>query len=403
MSNEKTRALCYTKVQPSYFDIVDHNAGFYKSDMRGFYIMFTLISSGYIGISAFAKFTSSGVFVEDSFFRAMLVDFEFVILIWPAFSLYCWLAFLLQLMILRGFPTIMASIFQHFTQTLMFIATFYLVVTRGWGFSQTLFACMLTLTHFMKMHSYTMVNRDLREAYLADKTASHVYPTNITVKNFWKFMITPAIVYQPSYPQIPAFRTSYFIQKVILVGVQLAMQYMIATDHILPVVKRSSELSIGEMISRLIVPVLIFYFMIFLILFEQILNLFGELALFGDREFYSDWWNASTYEEFNRKWNRPVHLFLHKHIYQECRFRHKLSEQTSKFFTFAFSAVCHEMVLALICRNVKPYLLVLMIFQVPLIIFQRFINKTLFGMYFVWSGMIIGLPLLLTLYTKASY
>lgn len=289
MNHNKGSGLCYTKVEPSYFDIADHSAGIYKSDMRGFYIMFILISSGYIGISAFAKFSTHGILVEDSFFWAMVKDIEFIVFIWPAFFFYSWLAFVLQLLILRGLPNSLSFIFQHFTQTLMFIFSSILVLTRSWGFSQTLFVTMLTLTHFMKMHSYTQVHRDLREAFLSNPNNTHIYPKNITLSNYLKFMITPALVYQTNYPQIPNFRLSYFLQKLLLFAVQFAMQYIIASDHIIPILLRAKDLSLLEIFSQLIVPVLIFYVMIFFILFEQILNLFAELAYFGDREFYSDW------------------------------------------------------------------------------------------------------------------
>jgi diacylglycerol O-acyltransferase-1 len=33
------------------------------------------------------------------------------------------------------------------------------------------------------------------------------------------------------------------------------------------------------------------------------LNIVAELMCFGDREFYKDWWNAKTVEEYWRMWN----------------------------------------------------------------------------------------------------
>lgn len=54
---------------------------------------------------------------------------------------------------------------------------------------------------------------------------------------------------------------------------------------------------------------------LFFTMFEVFFNILGELTSFGDREFYQDFWNSNHLEEFNRKWNRPVHKFLYKHIY----------------------------------------------------------------------------------------
>ncbi|CAG9310946.1 unnamed protein product [Blepharisma stoltei] len=399
MAKRDRNSLSYIKCTPSYFDLVDRNSGFYKSDMRGFYIMFTLISSGYIAITAYVKFVTKGILFEDSYLQKMLQDFFVVSLIWPGIFCYSWLAYFLQLLIIKGFPLKVANILQHFSQSLMFIAASHLTLARNWGLTQTSFATMLALVHFMKMHSYTMVNRDLRELALENPGKSE-YPQNVNAKNFLIFMVTPALVYQTSYPKIPKFRLSYFLQKLVLLIVQLDMEYIIASDHILPIINMSNVLPLTEVFSRLVIPCLIFYIMIFLIIFEQILNLFAEMSLFGDREFYSDWWNSTTFEEFNRKWNRTVHLFLHKHVYLECLQRYQLSENTSKFITFFFSACCHEMVLALICRDIKPYLMLLMIFQIPVMLFQKYLNRTLFGLYFVWGSMMVGLPLLLSLYSK---
>jgi hypothetical protein len=47
----------------------------------------------------------------------------------------------------------------------------------------------MLFAHFMKMHSYTMVNRDLRES--KDKA----YPGNITARNYLTYLIMPVLVY----------------------------------------------------------------------------------------------------------------------------------------------------------------------------------------------------------------
>ena len=45
---------------------------------------------------------------------------------------------------------------------------------------------------------------------------------------------------------------------------------------------------------------------------ECICNGFAELSRFADRQFYEDFWNSTSQDEFARKWNRcvPRH-FLH--------------------------------------------------------------------------------------------
>ncbi len=51
----------------------------------------------------------------------------------------------------------------------------------------------------------------------------------------------------------------------------------------------------------LLLPLSFLTLIVFFIVFECVLNCFGELAYFGDRQFYLDWWNSTTFEEFARK------------------------------------------------------------------------------------------------------
>lgn len=384
----------FTVPKVSFFDVCDKRAGFYESDLRGFYIMYILISSSFVLISATKEFTSKGLTIESVFFNNMMKDASILLLLWFGIFSYCWMAFALQLLIIKGLDRTLTVIFQHVTQSVMFLFIIILAFTRDWGLTQTLFSHLLVITHFMKMHSYTLVNRDLR------LSNDSVYPGNICARDYMYYLIAPTLVYQTNYCTNPKFRPAYFIKKFVLFIVQFWSLYNLISDCILPVLNDVNSLSAVEVLSRLIVPVLICYLMIFFILFEQILNAFGELVKFGDREFYLDWWNSTSFEEFNRKWNRPVHLFLHKHIYLECIYSYGWSEQTARAVTFMFSAACHEMVLASICRKIKPYLLGLMMVQIPLILIQRLLKKSIFGLYVFWGGMILGLPLLLTMYSK---
>lgn len=41
----------------------------------------------------------------------------------------------------------------------------------------------------------------------------------------------------------------------------------------------------------------------------------AELTFFADREFYKDWWNASTIGEYWRLWNMPVHKWMIRVVY----------------------------------------------------------------------------------------
>ena len=58
---------------------------------------------------------------------------------------------------------------------------------------------------------------------------------------------------------------------------------------------------------QLALPNMYAWLCMFYCLFHLWLNILAELLRFGDREFYKDWWNASTVGEYWRLWNMPVH------------------------------------------------------------------------------------------------
>lgn len=104
----------------------------------------------------------------------------------------------------------------------------------------------------------------------------------------------------------------------------------------------------------MLIPLFIMDFLVFYMLFECILNMLAEITGFGDRKFYEDWWNCTTWEEYARKWNTIVHEFLLRHVYvpslktgvSRITDRQMIDIQKNKLlasvFTFAFSAVLHE-------------------------------------------------------------
>jgi sterol O-acyltransferase len=100
-------------------------------------------------------------------------------------------------------------------------------------------------------------------------------------------------------------------------------------------------------------PITILLVLIFYIVFENITNIFAEITLFADRLFYDEWWNSSTFEEFNRLWNKPVHNFLFRHVYLECMVKYGLGKKISQLVTFFFSALLHELLFALVFKTVR--------------------------------------------------
>jgi sterol O-acyltransferase len=142
-------------------------------------------------------------------------------------------------------------------------------------------------------------------------------------------------------------------------------------------------------------------------MFECVCAGFAELSYFADREFYQDWWNSTSWDQFSRRWNKPVHTFLLRHVYASSMYGLRLSRWSATLFTFFLSALCHELVMAVVSKKIRPYLFLLQVssqphedysdlpqmIQLPLIAFSRLPiikrNRTLGNIVF-WAGLIIG-------------
>lgn len=140
---------------------------------------------------------------------------------------------------------------------------------------------------------------------------------------------------------------------------------------------------------------------VFFIIFECICNAFAEFTYLGDRGFYEDWWNSTAFIEFSRKWNRPVHEFLLRHVYIASQDVLHFSNTAARNLTFSFSIVLHELVLWGVFGFISPWLAIFSCFQFPLISLMStslFKGKRL-GNFVFWLGLLLGVPLIAVLYT----
>lgn len=78
-------------------------------------------------------------------------------------------SFILQKLIVKGIPLWIATVLQHMTQAGLFIFSSVLILQKNWCSTHAAFVILQACAHFMKMHSYTTVNRDYREESIQAK------------------------------------------------------------------------------------------------------------------------------------------------------------------------------------------------------------------------------------------
>ncbi|CDK27750.1 unnamed protein product [Kuraishia capsulata CBS 1993] len=304
------------------------------------------------------------------------------------------------------------------------------------------FLCLHSLVMLMKMHSYAFYNGyfwnishelqfsknykqtnpklDEKSTELVEKSIEFcqfeldkngMFPSNLTVSNFFDYSMFPTVVYEVKYPRTAKVRWGYFSTKVCGIFGVILMMIIVAQNWLYPLAMQCIELRGQPFIERakqyplivldLVPPFLLMYLLVFYLIWELILNAIAELSRFGDRNFYGAWWNSVTWDEFARDWNSPVHKFLLRHVYHSSISALNLSKVNATVFTFLLSSIVHELVMFVIFRKFRGYLLALQMFQLPLVGISRskfMRDQKILGNVIFWFGIATGPSLMCSLY-----
>ncbi|KAL3675884.1 hypothetical protein R1sor_025832 [Riccia sorocarpa] len=274
---------------------------------------------------------------------------------------------------------------------------------------------MFSIVAWMKLISYAHTNSDARTLFRkgekvekANDAGTLDYPDNITVKDIAYFMVAPTLCYQIGYPLRKTIRKGWILRQFLKLLVFTGLMGFIVEQYINPTIKNSehplkgSYLRALERVLKLSIPTLYVWLCMFYCFFHLWLNILAELTRFGDREFYKDWWNAKTVEEYWRMWNMPVHRWMVRHVYFPC-IRAGLPKQCAFFLVFALSGVFHEVCVGIPCHMVRCWAFLGIMFQVPLVFLtdylqRRFKNLMLGNMLFWFFFCIVGQPMCVLLY-----
>ncbi|CAG2169178.1 unnamed protein product, partial [Oppiella nova] len=218
-----------------------------------------------------------------------------------------------------------------------------------------LFECNLLLSSFvcgiysiiiLKLISYHNVNNwcrtstrygkpissfsKVREEYIRAQNNSNLvkYPNNLDVGDLYYFLFAPTLCYQINFPQTPRIRKRFVLKRLVESITLILIITGLIQQWIIPAVENSLEpfkdMEYSKIISRLLllaVPNHIVWLIFFYTIFHSFMNLMAEILRFGDRDFYRDWWNSDSVDQFWQKWNIPVHKWCVRHIYKPLVYR----------------------------------------------------------------------------------
>lgn len=272
---------------------------------------------------------------------------------------------------------------------------------------------------WLKNCSYAFTNRDLRHALLNPSYAASLpeiysecpYPRNVTLSNLSYFWWAPTLVYQPVYPRSTNIRW-LFVAKRVAEGVSLSIFIWLASaQYAAPLLRNSlnkmASLDVASIIERLMklsTVSLIIWLAGFFAVFQSLLNALAEVMRFGDREFYTEWWNSPSVGTYWRTWNKPVYHFMRRHIYSPLIGR-GWSQNVASAMVFVFSGFLHELLVGIPTHNILGVAFVGMVVQLPLIQVTTPLEKMegangkVIGNCIFWvSFCLVGQPLAALLY-----
>ena len=219
---------------------------------------------------------------------------------------------------------------------------------------------------WLKISSYAFTNRDFRHAFLHPNASLSIpgiysefpYPCNITLANLTYFWWAPTLIYQPVYPRSPSIRWVFVVKRLAEVTGLSVFIWLASAQYAAPVLRNSLNkivsldiTSIVERLMKLSTISLIIWLAGFFAVFQSFLNALAEITRFGDREFFTDWWNSPSVGTYWRTWNKPVYHFMRRHIYSPLLGR-GWSPHNASVVVFVFSGFLHELLVGIPTHNI---------------------------------------------------
>ena len=448
--NQTFKRRYVLKPSPLHIRVLSSQA----NSLWGFLVLLWFSGFMLIVLTAYSNYKLDKEFIGTYLMHLSMSNFIEVFLFDTLLILATVFSFFLQkLIVLRWIPLRVGAFLQRVYELALIGYSNWYLYQQNWNWASSGALCMHTISILFKMHSYNIVNRRLFEqqellkelegslkkcddsdveaiteqineikSVLTIKVPTNIefsegcktpefseandllvtYPANVTFNNYLEYLIFPTLIYDIAFPRMKNIRWWFIFEKMIeFVGTMFCL-YVTMENYIIPQFLDQTN-SFIDLLVITSSPFMICMLLTFNIIFEIICNVCAELTRYGDRNFYSDFWNSTSYLEFSRKWNKPVHNFLFRHVYVECYYVLGFSKNVARIMTFFISSLFHELLFVVVFKELKWYMFVIQMFQIPLIAFQELpaIKKyPVAGNMFFWFGMYIGVPLLCVAYNR---
>ncbi|XP_004478293.2 sterol O-acyltransferase 1 isoform X2 [Dasypus novemcinctus] len=259
----------------------------------------------------------------------------------------------------------------------------------------------------MKAHSFIRENVPRVLDSAKDKSSTVPIPT---VNQYLYFLFAPTLIYRDSYPRTASVRWSYVATQFAQVFGCLFYVYYIFERLCSPLFRNIKQEPFSARVLVLcvfncILPGVLILFLSFFAFLHCWLNAFAEMLRFGDRMFYKDWWNSTSYSNYYRTWNVVVHDWLYYYAYKDFLwFFSKKFRSAAMLAVFAVSAIVHEYALAVCLNFFYPVLFVLfMFFGMAFNFIVNDSRKRPIWNVMMWTSLFLGQGIIVCFYSQEWY
>lgn len=224
------------------------------------------------------------------------------------------------------------------------------------------------------------------------------------------FLFCPTLIYREKYPRTPRVRWNYVAKNFAQALCCVLYACFILCRFCVPVFANMSHepFSARALVVSVMHATLPGIFMLLLIFFAFLhcwLNAFAEMLRFGDRMFYRDWWNSTSFSNYYRTWNVVVHDWLYSYVYQDgLGLLGGRARGAAMLAVFLVSAVVHEYIFCFVLGFFYPVMLVLFL------VIGGLLNFTMHDRHtgpawnvLVWTLLFLGQGIQVSLYCQEWY
>ncbi|XP_029422057.1 sterol O-acyltransferase 2 isoform X1 [Nannospalax galili] len=223
--------------------------------------------------------------------------------------------------------------------------------------------CVLVFEQIrLLMKSYSFLREALPGTLCARGDTSICVPS---FSSYLYFLFCPTLLYRETYPRTPSIRWNYVAKNFAqALGCVLYACFILGRLCVPIFANMSREpFSMHALVLSVMHATGPGIFMLFLIFFAFLhcwLNAFAEMLRFGDRMFYRDWWNSTSFSNYYRTWNVVVHDWLYSYVYQDGLWLlGSRARRAAMLGVFLVSAVVHEYIFCFVLGFFYPVMLML--------------------------------------------